>query len=78
MSDPTITSYKTIQAGFPPITFKADENNPPNLTFLLLCAEHLGECAQTHAHRDHSTGHRYLALTATMWALETADAYPAQ
>ena len=78
MSAPTITSYETIKAGFPPITFKADENNPPNLTFLLLRAEHLGECAQTHAHREHSTGHTYPALTATMWALKNANAYPAR
>ena len=58
------------------MTFKADEENPPNLNFLLLSAEHLGECAQTHPHRTHSTGHRFMAYNATMWALETQDQYP--
>ena len=76
MSAPTITSYKTIRAGFPLIPFIATENNLPNLKFLLLCAEHLGECAQSHRHRVQTFGHRYLALTLTMWALESADAYP--
>ena len=76
MSAPTITSSETISAGFPPISFVASENNPPNLKFLLLCAEHLGECAQSLRHRVHMFGHRYLALTLTMWALESVDAYP--
>ena len=76
MSSPTITSYETIRVGFPPIPFVASEDNPPNLKFLLLCVEHLGECAQSHWHRVHTFGHRYLALPLTMWALESADAYP--
>ena len=58
------------------MTFKADEENPPNLNFLLLSAEHLGECAQTHPHRAHITGHMYMAYNAIMWALETQDQYP--
>ena len=76
MSAPTITSYKTIKVGFPPIPFVASEDNPPNLKFLLMCAEHLGEYAQSLRHIVHTFGHRYLALTLPMWALESADAYP--
>ena len=75
MSAPTIMSYETIRAGFPPIPFIATEDNPQNLKLLLLCAEHLGECAQSLRHRVHTFGHRYLALTLTMWALESTDAY---
>ena len=78
MSAPTITSYETIRAGFPPIPFIVTEDNPPNLKFLLLCPEHLGECAQSHPHIIHTFGHRYLALTTIMWALEYVDAYSAR
>ena len=76
MSAPTITSYETIRAGFPPIPFIESEDNPPNLKFLILCAEHLRECAQSHRHIVHTFGNRYLAIMLTMWALESADAYP--
>ena len=78
MSALTITSYATIRAGFPPIPSVASEDNPPNLKFLLLCAAHLVECAQSLRHRVHTFGHRYLALTQTMWALESVDVYPVQ
>ena len=33
MFAPTITSYETIRAGFPPIPFIATSDNPPNLNF---------------------------------------------
>ena len=69
-------SYETIRAGFPPMPFIATNDNPPNLNFLLLCTEHLGECAQSHPHRLHIFGHRYLALTSIMYAVETLEAYP--
>ena len=78
MSNPTVASYDTIQSGFPPMTFKADEDNPPNLNFLLLSAEHLGECAQTHPHRTHSTVHRFMAYNTTRRALETQDQHQAR
>ena len=78
MATPTVASYETIKSGFPPIAFKADEDNPPNLNFLLLSAEHFGECAQTHPHRIHSTGHRCMAYNDTMCALETQDQYLAR
>ena len=73
MATPTVASYETIKSGFPPMTFKEDEDNPPNLNFLLLSAEHLGECALAHPHIMHSTRHRYMAYNARMWALETQD-----
>ena len=76
MSTPVITPYETIRAGFPPIPFIATSDHPPNLTFLLLCAEHLGEYAQPHPHRLHSFGHMYLALTDVMWALESVETHP--
>ena len=78
MSTPTVASYEEIKSGFPPMTFKADEENPPKLNFLLLSAEHLEECAQRHPHRKHSTEHRFTAYNATMWALETQDQYLAR
>ena len=76
MSALAITSHKTIRAGFPPIPFITSNDNPPNTNFLLLCTEHLGECAQSHLHMIHTFGHRNLTLTDVMWALESADAYP--
>ena len=76
ISAPTITSYGTIRAGFPPIPFIATSDNPPNLNCLLLCTDHLGECTQSHPHRLHTFGHRYLALTDVIWALESVDAHP--
>ena len=75
MSAPTITSYEAIRVGFPLVCFVASEDNPPNLKFLLLCAEHLGECAQSLRHIVHTFGHRYLANTNNV-CLESADAYP--
>ena len=72
----TVASYETIQFGFPPMTFKADEDNPPNLNFPPLSLEHLQECAQTHPHRVHGTGHGYMAYNTTMWTLETQGQYP--
>ena len=78
MSTQAITSYETTRAGFPPIPFSATNGNPLNLTFLLLCGEHLRECAQLHPHRTHTFGQRYLALTALMYAFETQKPHPAR
>ena len=78
MTTPATTSYETIKAGFPPKSFSATTGKPPNLVFILLCWEHLKECAISFPHWSHTYGHLYLALTQVMYALEMEEPYAAR
>ena len=75
---PTSTSYEIIKAGFPPKPFLATTWKTSNLVFLLLCWDHLSECAQSLPHRSHTHRHLYLALTQAVLALGTVEQYPAR
>ena len=76
MAVPSITPYQITKATFSHVVFVASEDDPPNLKFLLSCAEYLAEYTQSHPHSLRTTGHRYMAIIDIMWALQTADPYP--
>ena len=60
-----------------PIT-PAALNTTPTLALLLGCRRHLNLCAVSLPLRGNSVGHLHLAVPKLLYALETANPYPAR